>query len=265
MFVLTWATLLFSVRVSDAETGSSVWGKQSCRLTDYCITLVEGNITAEAGLCVVIPCSFTVPEDIKVLHIVWYKCESTKQRCGDGGMIFHSNTFSDQVQSEFKGRVSLLESDVSKKNCSIIVYDLKESDSGTYQLRVEALPREGSYKFSQRATVSVKGLSQRPTVMIPPLTEGQPTTLTCTAPGLCSGSEPTFTWRWRGGGESDADLRGNITAFKTENVTEFAKRRSSTLSFSPSAEHHGTSITCTVLFQGNVSTEETATLSVSCE
>ncbi|XP_053288220.1 sialic acid-binding Ig-like lectin 14 [Pleuronectes platessa] len=265
MFVLIWATLLFSVRLSDAETGSSVWGKQSCPLTDYCITLVEGEITAEAGLCVVIPCSFTVPEDIKVLHIVWLKCESTKQRCGYGEMIFNSNTSSDQVQSEFKGRVSLLESDVSQKNCSIIVNDLKESDSGTYQLRVEASPRRGSYKFSQRATVSVQGLSQRPTVMIPPLTEGQLTTLTCTAPGLCSGSEPTFTWRWGGRGESDADLTGNITAFKTENVAAFAKRRSSTLSFSPSAEHHGTNITCTVLFQGHVSTEETATLSVSCE
>ncbi|XP_053288231.1 sialic acid-binding Ig-like lectin 12 [Pleuronectes platessa] len=265
MFVLIWATLLFSVRVSDAETGSSVWGRKSCPLTDYCITLVEGEITAEAGLCVVIPCSFTVPENIKVLHIVWLKCKSTEGNCGDGDMIFNSSTSSDQVQSEFKGRVSLLESDVSQKNCSIIVNDLKESDSGTYQLRVEASPRRGSYNFLQRATVSVKGLSQRPTVMIPPLTEGRLTKLTCTAPGLCSGSEPTFTWRWRGRGESHADLTGNITAFKTENVAEFAKRSSSTLSFSPSAEHHGTNITCTVLFQGHVSTEETATLSVSCE
>ncbi|XP_053288941.1 sialic acid-binding Ig-like lectin 12 [Pleuronectes platessa] len=159
MFVLIWATLLFSVRVSDAETGSSVSGKTSCWLKDYCITLVEGEITAEAGLCVVIPCSFTVPEDIKVLNIVWLKCESTKQRCGYGDMIFNSNTSSDQVQSEFKGRVSLLESDVSQKNCSIIVNDLKESDSGTYQLRVEASPRRGSYKFFQRATVSVQGMN----------------------------------------------------------------------------------------------------------
>ncbi|XP_053289670.1 sialic acid-binding Ig-like lectin 14 [Pleuronectes platessa] len=265
MFVFIWATLLFSLRFSDAETGSSVWGKTSCPLTDYCITLVEGEITAEAGICVVIPCSFTVPEDIKVLHIVWFKCESTEGNCGDGDMIFNSNTFSDQVQSEFKGRVSLLESDVSQKNCSIIINDLKESDSGEYKHRVEALPVAGSGTFSQTATVSVKGLSQRPTVMIPPLTEGQLTTLTCTAPGLCSGSEPTFTWRWRGRGESDADLTGNITAFKTENVAAFAKRSSSTLSFSPSAEHHGTNITCTVLFQAHVSTEETATLSVSCE
>ncbi|XP_062255441.1 sialic acid-binding Ig-like lectin 10 [Platichthys flesus] len=263
MFVLIWATLLFSVRVSDTETGSSVWGKTSCPLTDYCNTLVEGNITAEAGLCVVIPCSFTVPKNIHISHIVWFKCEPTKGRCGDGDMIFNSSTSSDKVQSEFKGRVSLLESDVSKKNCSIIVNDLKESDSGAYQHRVEASWSKDSYTFPQRATVSVKGLSQRPEVMIPPLTDGEQTTLTCTAPGLCSGSEPTFTWRWRGRGESDADLTGNITPFKTENVTEFAKRRSSTLSFSPSAEHHRANITCTVLFQGNVSTEETATLSVS--
>ncbi|XP_060936968.1 sialic acid-binding Ig-like lectin 14 [Limanda limanda] len=263
MFVLIWATLLFSVRVSDAETGSSVWGKRSCPLRGYCNTLVEGEISAEAGLCVVIPCSFTVPDRIQISHIVWFKCESTKWRCDHGDMIFNSDTSSDQVQSEFKGRVSLLESDVNQKNCSIIINDLKESDSGEYQLRVIALQMEDALTFSQKATVAVKGLSQRPTVMIPPLTEGQQTTLTCTAPGLCSGSEPTFTWRWRGRGESDTDLTGNITAIETENVTEFAKRSSSTLSFSPSAEHHGTNITCMVLFKGNVRSEETATLSVT--
>ncbi|XP_034468053.1 hemicentin-1-like [Hippoglossus hippoglossus] len=263
MFVLIWATLLFSVRVSDAETGSSVLGEPGCPLKDYCNTLVEGEITAEAGLCVVIPCSFTVPDHIQVSHIVWFKCEPTKDRCGDGDMIFHTNTYSDKVQSEFKGRVSLLESDVSQKNCSIVINDLKASDSGTYQHRVDTVPSKGSYTFPKRANVSVKGLSQRPTVMIPPLTEGRPTTLTCTAPGLCSGSEPTFTWRWRGRGESDAYLTGNITAFKTENVAAFAKRSSSTLSFSPSAEHHGTNITCTVIFKENVSTEETATLNVT--
>ncbi|XP_035018914.2 sialic acid-binding Ig-like lectin 10 [Hippoglossus stenolepis] len=263
MFVLIWATLLFSVRVSDAETGSSVLGEPGCPLKDYCNTLVEGEITAEAGLCVVIPCSFTVPAGIQVSHIVWFKCEPTKDRCGDGDMIFHTNTDSDKVQSEFKGRVSLLESDVSQKNCSIIVNDLKESDSGAYQLRVNTVPRGGSYTFPKITAVSVKGLSQRPTLMIPPLTEGQLTTLTCTAPGLCSGSEPTFTWRWRGRGESDAYLTGSITTFKTENVAAFAKRSSSTLSFSPSAEHHGTNITCTVIFKENVSTEETATLNVT--
>ncbi|XP_060936971.1 sialic acid-binding Ig-like lectin 7 [Limanda limanda] len=259
-----WDSGTYQLRVITLpRAGSSVWGKRSCPLRGYCNTLVEGEISAEAGLCVVIPCSFTVPDRIQISHIVWFKCESTKWRCDHGDMIFNSDTSSDQVQSEFKGRVSLLESDVNQKNCSIIINDLKESDSGEYQLRVIGLQMEDALTFSQKATVAVKGLSQRPTVMIPTLTEGQQTTLTCTAPGLCSGSEPTFTWRWRRRGESDTDLTGNITAVKTENVASFAKRSSSTLSFSPSAEHHGTNITCTVLFQGNVSTEETATLNVT--
>ncbi|KAI3361284.1 hypothetical protein L3Q82_013458, partial [Scortum barcoo] len=104
------------------------------------------------------------------------------------------------------------------------------------------------------------GLIQKPTVLIPPLTEGQQTTLTCTAPGLCSGSDPNITWTWRGAGEKDSHITGNITAFKTETVTQ---RHSSTLTFNPSTEHHGTKVTCKVIFTGNRTTEETVTLNVT--
>ena len=108
-------------------------------------------------------------------------------------------------------------------------------------------------------------LTQKPTVMIPPLTEGQQTTLTCTAPGLCSGSEPTITWRWSGSREKSSHITGNITEFKTENVTTVTQRHSSTLTFNSSAEHHGTSVTCKVSFINNISTEKTVTLNVTCE
>lgn len=101
--------------------------------------------------------------------------------------------------------------------------------------------------------------------MIPPLTEGQQTTLTCTAPGLCSGSVPTITWMWRGAAEDDSLLRGNITGYQTDNVTAVTQRHSSTLTFNPSAEHHGTSITCKVKFTGGATTEETLNLTVNCE
>ncbi|XP_069393194.1 myelin-associated glycoprotein-like isoform X1 [Paralichthys olivaceus] len=264
MFVLIWSTLLFSVRVSDAETGYSAWGPTSCSY-GFCNTLVEGDITAEVGLCVVIPCSFTIPYSFRLSTLVWSKCESTKPRCGDVDMIFNSRGSSRKVQVGFTGRVSLLESDVSQKNCSIIISDLKESDSGTYQLRVNGHFNgyADGFTFPQRTTVHVKGLSQKPTVTIPPLTEGRPATLTCTAPGLCSGSEPTITWTWRGRGESDAHIPGSITALMTENVAAFAKRSRSNLTFDPSAEHHGGNITCTVNFRGNVITEETKTLSVT--
>ncbi|XP_044215584.1 sialic acid-binding Ig-like lectin 10 [Thunnus albacares] len=261
MFVLIWATLLFSVRGSNADTGASAQEKQYCQ-NRFCITLTEGEITAEAGLCVVIPCSFTTGFAFTTQHIVWYKCEPSKQRCDNSDIIFHTNKNNIKVQPGFKGRVSLLESDLSQKNCSIIINDLTASDSGSYQLRVNGVQfqKSNGFTFSFRATVSVKDLSQKPTVMIPPLTEGQQTTLTCTAPGLCSGSVPTITWTWRGTGENNIQITGNIM---TENLTAVTQRHSSTLTFNSSAEHHGTDVTCKVSFTGDTTTEETVTLNVT--
>ena len=127
----------------------------------FCITLSEGEIRAEAGLCVVIPCTFTTSYYFTPQHIVWYKCEPSKPKCGDSDIIFHTNKNNNRTQSsEFKGRVSLLEPDVSRRNCSIIVNDLTESDSGSYQLRVngDLNGMKDGFTFSPRTTVSVKGM-----------------------------------------------------------------------------------------------------------
>uniref|UniRef100_A0A3B4UD71 B-cell receptor CD22 n=1 Tax=Seriola dumerili TaxID=41447 RepID=A0A3B4UD71_SERDU len=211
---------------------ASVGGRQQCLrfLYGYCITLPEGEITAEAGLCVVIPCSFTTSYSFTPQKLVWYKCEPTEEKCSDSDVIFHTNKNNIKIQSEFRGRVSQLEPDVSQRNCSIIINDLKESDSGSYQFRVNGIlnGRSDGLTYPPRATVSIKALTQKPEVTIPPLTEGQQTTLTCTAPGLCSGSDPQITWTWRG------------------SLSAVTQKHSSNLTFNPSAEHHGTSVTCKV-------------------
>ncbi|XP_054483011.1 sialic acid-binding Ig-like lectin 14 [Anoplopoma fimbria] len=264
MFVLIWATLLFSVRDNNAVTGESVGEITRCD-RGFCITLRRGEVTAEAGLCVVIPCSFTTDYRFTPQHMVWYKCEPSKYRCVDSDVILHTNKNNKKVQSGFMGRVSLLEPDVSQRNCSIIINDLTESDSGSYRLRVNGIRNDTSdgFTFQLRSNVSVKGLTQKPTVMVPPLTEGQQTTLTCTAPGLCSGSDPNVTWTWRGAGEKTSHITGNITAFKTEDLTAVTNRHSSTLTFNPSAEHHGSNVTCKVSFTNIITTEETVTLNVT--
>ncbi|XP_019220145.1 sialic acid-binding Ig-like lectin 11 isoform X1 [Oreochromis niloticus] len=262
MFVLIWSTLFFSVRGSNADKGASAWGRQHCRDRGICATLSERELTAEAGLCVVIPCSFTTAANFTPKHIIWYKCERPKN-CSGAPTIFHSNN--KNVQSGFEGRVSRLEPDVSQKNCSIIINDLKESDSGFYQLRVTGEwngKRNGS-SFNQRVTVSVNGLKQKPTVMVPTLTEGQQATLTCTAPGLCSGSVPQITWTWRGAGGTESYITGNSTDFKTENLTDVTRRYVSTLTFNPSAEHHNTNFTCKIHFTGETTTEKTSGLKVN--
>ncbi|XP_062421542.1 sialic acid-binding Ig-like lectin 14 [Pungitius pungitius] len=260
MFVLICATLLFSVRRITAATGSSVEGKEPCK-DGFCVTFREGEVKAEAGLCVVIPCSFKTDSTFVANQLVFYKCDPSKRFCADSDTIFHSNK-SNKVQSGFMGRVSLLQPDLKQKNCSIIINDLTESDSGSYQLRL-LKGNTDTYQSSSKVNISVKGLTQKPTVGIPPLAEGQQTTLSCTAPGLCSGSDPEITWTWRGAGEKDCPITGSITAVKTEHLTCVTRRRSSTLTFNPSAEHHGTNVTCKVSFTNNITTEETVTLNVT--
>ncbi|XP_028280621.1 sialic acid-binding Ig-like lectin 5 isoform X2 [Parambassis ranga] len=249
MFLLLWTPVLLC-EIS-ADTGASVWGQQHCEQQGYCVTLSEGELTAEAGLCVVIPCSFTTI--FTPTHVIWYKCKTAEGKCDK----------SQSVQSEFRDRVSLLEPDVSQRNCSIMINDLRESDSGFYQLRVEDTKEKEAFTFISKAAVTVKGLSQKPTVVIPPLTAGQQSTLTCTAPGLCSGSAPDITWSWRGKRNNDSYITGNTTEFKTEIVTAGTQRHTSTLTFNPLAEHHSTSVTCTVSFRGDITTEETQTVNVS--
>ncbi|XP_042279553.1 uncharacterized protein LOC121905402 [Thunnus maccoyii] len=248
MFVLILAALLFSVRSNHADTGASA-GQGACGDKRYCITLSEVEITAEAGLCVVIPCNFTIADNFIVKRVIWYKCDQGKTKC-DSDIIFDTNN----INKNQTGRVSLLEPDLSKKNCSIIINDLTKSDSGSYQLRVNGTGKQDGYTFPHYATISVKDLSSKPKVMVPVLIEGRQNTLTCTAPGLCSGSVPTITWMWRGTGPNKT---------KIENLTAVTQTHSSTLTFNSSAEHHGTDITCKVSFTGNKTTEETVTLNVT--
>uniref|UniRef100_A0A4W6C056 Ig-like domain-containing protein n=1 Tax=Lates calcarifer TaxID=8187 RepID=A0A4W6C056_LATCA len=239
-------------------TASFPGGKQHCTQNNYCVTLTEGEISAETGLCVVLQCSFTTAADFKVESVIWFKCDPPERKCDKSDTpIFNSRT-NENVEPDFRGRVSLLEPDLSHNNCSIIINDLKTSDSGLYQLRVGGTykGKEDGFTFESKANVTVTGLSQKPTVMVPPLTEGQQTTLTCTAPGLCSGSDPKITWMWRGAGEKNSPITGNITTNQGQ---------TSTLTFNPSAEHHGTNLTCKVRFKWAVITKETVTLNVTCE
>lgn len=136
-------------------TGSS--GRLTGSCTDrFCIT-VEKEITAEAGLCVVIPCFVSDSLWSRLGKILWFKCES-QQECDKPVIIFSQDD--NGVQDGFKGRVSLLEPNLVERNCSIIINDLTESDSGSYQLRLAGfmffLQRELPRPL--RSTVSVKGM-----------------------------------------------------------------------------------------------------------
>ncbi|CAB1333466.1 unnamed protein product, partial [Coregonus sp. 'balchen'] len=106
-------------------------------------------------------------------------------------------------------------------------------------------------------------LTQKPSVLTPPLTEGEPATLTCTAPGICSGTPPNITWTWRGTGDNITELRDNSTIQEKEDLTSITRTHFSDLTFTPSTKHHSTKITCLVTFNGSVTTKKTLKLNVT--
>ncbi|XP_029574525.1 myeloid cell surface antigen CD33-like [Salmo trutta] len=162
-----------------------------------------------------------------------------------------------EPQEGSKHRVSLLETDLTKGNCSVIINDIKENDAGQYQFRMIGGP------FTDPQKITVTALTQEPSMLTPTLTEGKSATLTCTAPGICSGTPPHITWTWRGTGDNMTELRENTTIQKREALTSVTTTHFSTLTFTPSAKYHGTKVTCLVTFNGSVTTKKTLKLNVT--
>ncbi|XP_027863573.1 sialic acid-binding Ig-like lectin 11 isoform X1 [Xiphophorus couchianus] len=97
-------------------------------------------------------------------------------------------------------------------------------------------------------------MSGKPTLMIPLLTEGQETTLTCIA-DLCSNEEtPVFVWKWTRSMENNSLNINNVTESQTQK---------STVTFAPSAKHHGSAVTCQVTCPNNITANVTNVLSVT--
>lgn len=98
------------------------------------------------------PCSFKTHKDFTPQRLTWHKCRSDAKKCGNA--VFNSDD-NEHTTAKFKGRMSLLEPDVSQTNCSIMINDLKKSDSGSYQLRVEG--GGDGFTYIKKTVLSVTG------------------------------------------------------------------------------------------------------------
>ncbi|XP_029535740.2 myeloid cell surface antigen CD33-like isoform X2 [Oncorhynchus nerka] len=259
MWVLIWAALLLSL------TERTTCQKKATAAA-YNITFSPAEITPQTGLCAVIPCSFTHPDDFLASIAMWLKCPDAQ--CSikfNMDSIFHSRN-SSIAQEGYRRRVALLETDLTKKNCSMIINDITKTDDGDYKFRLSGTLNSGTrskFTSTEKIKIAVKALTQNPSVLTPPLTEGEPATLTCTAPGICSGTPPNITWIWSGTGDNITELRDNTTTQRREDLTGFTTTHFSTLTFTPSAKHHGTKVTCLVTFNGSVTTNKTLKLNVT--
>ncbi|XP_050985631.1 sialic acid-binding Ig-like lectin 14 [Labeo rohita] len=195
---------------------------------------VEEKITGEAGLCIRVFCSFTFPQSVSgPISRTWFKGDPQNP-------TVEVPYFSTNVG--FPPNV---------RECNFLLNDLVQGESdGEYRLKLEW--GEGNvYIFPQTVNITVKELTQKPKIKVPPLTAGQKAEISCKVPGNCI--QPKANIVWTGiDGETRPGAKG-----KPGQEEYF-----SVMTFHPEPKHHNTNVTCTVTLQGRIRTESTVILEV---
>uniref|UniRef100_A0A8C2FWS1 Sialic acid-binding Ig-like lectin 12 n=1 Tax=Cyprinus carpio TaxID=7962 RepID=A0A8C2FWS1_CYPCA len=196
---------------------------------------VEDNITGEDGLCIIVFCVVTIPESVSdPIRTTWFK--------GD------PQNLSVEV-SNFKRNIGFPQ---NEKECSFSLNHLVQGKSdGEYRLKLEW--GEGNvYIFPQTVNITVKELTQKPTINVPLLTAGEKAEISCKVPGDCLLPLADIVW---------TGIRPNNTRLGARGVPGRSEH-SSIMTFYPKPEHHNTELTCTVTLQGRIRTESTVILKV---
>uniref|UniRef100_A0A8C3H690 Ig-like domain-containing protein n=1 Tax=Chrysemys picta bellii TaxID=8478 RepID=A0A8C3H690_CHRPI len=196
---------------------------------------VPQSVSVQEGLCVLIPCNFTYPASYDTdnpsdqLYRLWYKEPAT---VGQDRPVA-SSLPSAWVLQEIQGRFRLM-GDPAHGDCSLQISDARRTDEGRYFLHIEKGMFEHTYRSNSDGTDPVLTISVPGTLLA-----GEPVTVTCTAPGRCSGSPPQVTWM----GPFN-DTARNVSA----QLTNGTWAHSSELSFTPGLGDNGKELVCTVTY-----------------
>uniref|UniRef100_A0A8C4Y8W2 Ig-like domain-containing protein n=1 Tax=Gopherus evgoodei TaxID=1825980 RepID=A0A8C4Y8W2_9SAUR len=200
-------------------------------------------VSMQEGLCVLVLCTFAYPasydtkNSLARLYRYWYKDPADVSH----DSLVASSDSSREVSQETQGRIQLMMNpNPADGDCSLQISDARRTDAGRYFLRVE----KGSDSLP---SPRVSGLTEEPEIQISPahglpgtLLAGEPVTVTCTAPGRCSGPPPRVTWTG-----PFSDTARDVSA----QLANGTWAHSSALSFTPGPGDHGEELVCTVTYR----------------
>ncbi|XP_044847602.1 sialic acid-binding Ig-like lectin 12 [Mauremys mutica] len=229
-----------------------LWRGSLSQEPGFTLTVPQSESEQE-GLCVLIPCTITYPASSVTdnpsaqLYGKWYKEPAT---VGQDPPVASSAT-SLGVSQETQGRFRLT-GDPAHGDCSLQISDARRTDAGRYFFSFEKVLLEHTYRSNSDGTdpalmISVTGLTEEPEIQISParglpgtLLAGEPVTVTCTAPGRCSGPPPRVTWMG-----PFSDTARDVSA----QLANGTWAHSSALSFTPGLGDHGKELVCSVTYR----------------
>ncbi|KAF3691781.1 Myelin-associated glycoprotein Siglec-4a Precursor [Channa argus] len=193
---------------------------------------VPSIVNGLSGSCVVIPCSYNYPDPGKNLNKFTGIWRTT------GEVIYHTDT--SQINKEYIKRTQLV-GDLTQKNCSLKIDELKQSDEGPFDFRIEI---EGYEKYSYiKNKVSIRMISALyPTVSVKEeVVESQTVSATCSVSHSCPPSPPDFTWSHSGEKQ-----------LQSRQLSDGQWEATSTLTFQPTKADHNKPLRCTVTYKGGL-------------
>ncbi|XP_040276760.1 sialic acid-binding Ig-like lectin 8 isoform X1 [Bufo bufo] len=225
-----------------------LWRDASTQFYNGLIVMSPRNVEVQAGLCVHIPCTFNIQP-------IYTPSRETR------GIWLRGNAFPMKTVAVKSGNDSenrreriFLTGDVWRGDCSLMINNARQQDADYYTFKLEEGALQHTFN-NFRTFVRVTELSDKPEISPAGIiVAGQGVTLSCTSPGRCSGKPPLIKW------EGKAKMKTEIIyAISNEDGTT---THSSNITFVPSIEDDGLLLTCTVIYENNVTTRNGILLSV---
>uniref|UniRef100_A0A8C0IKL0 Ig-like domain-containing protein n=1 Tax=Chelonoidis abingdonii TaxID=106734 RepID=A0A8C0IKL0_CHEAB len=228
----------------------TVHGRSLSQLPGFTLTVPQ-SVSVQEGLCVLIPCTFTYSASSNTysswpqLYRYWYKDQAS--------VVWNppvaSSESSREVSQETRGRFQLAKNP-AHGDCSLQISDARRTDAGKYFFRFKKGTLMYNYLSNSYVILSsphVSELTEEPEIQISPadglpgtLLAGEPVTVTCTAPGRCSGPPPRVTWT--------GPFRNTAQDVSTQ-LANGSWAYSSALSFTPGPGDHGKELVCTISYR----------------
>uniref|UniRef100_A0A670IJ22 B-cell receptor CD22 n=1 Tax=Podarcis muralis TaxID=64176 RepID=A0A670IJ22_PODMU len=231
------------------------------------LTTAPNNLAVWEGSCILIPCKISLTyKNVRVdnFFLIWYFDPKYEDNLKDytGIMLYNGSTISENyltpTSPHFLDRVRFV-GNLNSRNCSLKISHLQKNDSGTYGARLYGFVGNNRHldMWFAPAAVNVNVSPPKPKIesRIAQIQEQRPVTVTCWVFYHCPDEPIMLTFS----GLEESRMSSQKTTNRDGKVQ-------TVLSFTPTWEDHGKTLTCTLKSHNGAEISwSTMTLDVKCE